>query len=54
MESYKVINNRRTIREFEEKAIPKDVLSVGHPVENAEVPTQVSATVEEKVHWNQR
>ena len=36
---------------------PKDyilpvVISVGYPVENAEVPTQISATVEEKVHWN--
>lgn len=29
------------------------VIAVGYPVENAEVPTQVSATVEEKVHWNQ-
>ncbi|RUT50550.1 nitroreductase family protein [Campylobacter fetus] len=29
------------------------IISVGYPVPNAEVPVQVSATVEEKVHWNQ-
>lgn len=28
------------------------VIAVGYPTENAEIPTQVSATVEEKVHWN--
>ena len=29
------------------------VIAVGYPAQNAEIPTQVSATVEEKVHWNQ-
>nr|WP_314466208.1 nitroreductase family protein [uncultured Clostridium sp.] len=28
------------------------IIGVGYPIPNAEVPTQVSATVEEKVHWN--
>lgn len=28
------------------------MIAVGYPAQNAEIPTQVSATVEEKVHWN--
>lgn len=28
------------------------VIAIGYPAKDAQVPTQVSATVEEKVHWN--
>jgi nitroreductase len=28
------------------------IIAVGYPAQTAELPTQVSATPEEKVHWN--
>ncbi len=37
--------------------VPKEytlpaIIAVGYPTQSAEIPTQVSATPEEKVHWN--
>ena len=42
---------QKIVQAPEEYVLPV-ILSLGYPVENAEVPTQVSATVEEKVQWN--
>ena len=68
MEFYEVIEKRRSIRQFQEKEIAWEILvrilnaglkapSSNHQrqcyaAENAETPRQVSATVENKVHWN--
>src|SRR5574344_1084670 len=72
MEFYDVINERRSIRPFQNKQIPQEVLErilnaglktpagyylptiicLGYSIEHPEVPAQVKATIENRVHWN--